>query len=119
MNNILNSITDFQKSKNYPFVEAASFLDDIKGINWKIFNKWHYDNVPYVPAAAKKKVNKKDLEYSRENLVWAINELKGVLRNTTHSKVNDYFSKAFSLNQLIHFVGDIHQPLHNINRIDP
>ena len=51
--------------------------------------------------------------------MWAINELKGALRNTTLSKVNDFLSKAFSLNQLIHFVGDIHQPLHTINRIDP
>lgn len=33
--------------------------------------------------------------------------------------VDDYFPKSFSLMMLIHLVGDVHQPLHAIARIDP
>lgn len=45
------------------------------------------------------------------NVAWAIDHAMGVLNSTKSSPLN----KAIQLRFLIHFVGDVHQPLHIIN----
>lgn len=122
LNEILNKLGHFTKADEHPFVEAASFPDDIKYISWKMFNKWHYITAPYVPTELKKKIDNipvKELETPEENIVWSINETKRTLRNSKESLVDDHLGKSFSLRMLIHLIGDIHQPLHCISRIDP
>ena len=32
----------------YPFISAAEWPDDIKGMNWKSFNPLHFLNIPIV-----------------------------------------------------------------------
>ena len=58
----------FTKEWDYPFIEAAEWPDDIKYLNWKAFNEWHFndnffsnDNTPY------DHIKRKDI-----NIVWAI-----------------------------------------------
>ena len=100
----------------------ATYPDDIKYIGWQMFNGWHYVTEPFVPPEIKSKlkdIKNSELKPSDENIVWAINQMKKTLRNENLSQVDDYLPKAFALMMLIHLVGDIHQPLHAIARIDP
>lgn len=86
------------------FVQAATWMDEIK--DWgafTMFDGWHFadmafnpDSLPDLPPPAP------------ENVVWAINEAKATL--ATDKPV--VFQKALALRMLIHFVGDVHQPLH-------
>lgn len=103
-------------------MELSTYPDDIKYINWKVFNGWHYITQAWVPKEIKNKLSEiknSELRPGDDNIVWAINEMKRTLRNTNSSAVDDHFAKSFALIWLIHLVGDIHQPLHAISRIDP
>lgn len=42
-----------------------------------------------------------------------------ILRSPNASTPNDLVDKPLALVWLIHLIGDIHQPLHAISRIDP
>lgn len=111
MNNILANITDFSKADLHPFLEISTYPDDIKYINWSIFNGWHYVTEPYIPKELKSRINEiknSELSTPKENIVWAINQMKKTLRNDKISLVDDHFPKSFSLMMLIHLVGDIH-----------
>lgn len=57
LNNILKKLDNFTKSDKHPFVEAGSFPDDIKAINWAMFNEWHYITEPYIPKSMKDKIS--------------------------------------------------------------
>jgi hypothetical protein len=90
---------------NYTFMSLSHWADDIKSYPNFIrgFTTWHYiedaysiDNTP-TPALV-----------PRDNVVTAINNLKSSL----HSKAANPYVKVRALALLIHFVGDIHQPLH-------
>ena len=88
-------------------VRASVWADWIKAHGVNAFSHWHYidlgfseDGTPY-PA-----------QPETGNVVWAINQSLKVLANP---RSND-FEKAFFLRLLVHFVGDIHQPLHCANR---
>lgn len=90
------------------FVPASVWMDGLKARGLSAFDKWHYINLPYnaeglaiVPAA------------KEENVVWAINQAVMTLREP---RAGD-FQKALMLRILLHCVGDIHQPFHNVGRI--
>lgn len=111
---LLSVTGPFTKDAKYPFVESASWADDIKYTGWDLMNKWHFDNI-YIDG--KRIIPRKEYEglgltASKMDVVWAINELKQSLRNTRESLVDDRLGKSINLRMLIHLVGDIHQPLH-------
>jgi hypothetical protein len=111
---LLSIVGSFSKDDKYPFIESASWADDIKYIDWDWMDKWHFDNI-YIDG--KRIIPKKDyhdlgLSPAKQDVVWAINEMKRTLRNTKISLVDDHLGKSISLRMLIHLVGDIHQPLH-------
>lgn len=87
-----------------------------------MFNGWHYVTEPFIPKELKSRISEiknSELTPGKENVVWAINQAKKTLRNLNSSQVDDHFPKSFSMMMLIHLIGDIHQPLHAIARIDP
>jgi hypothetical protein len=89
---------------------AATWMDAIKGFDEGLlaFNDWHYFDQPYNPMGLP------GVEQPAEqNVVWAI----GQAASTLGSARAEDFEKALMLRMLIHFVGDLHQPLHMINRI--
>lgn len=88
------------------FVCLATWPDKIKAHGLTRFDKWHYINLPY--AVDETKVR----PVNRQNVVWAINTLTKQLQ----SPGIDRRQQARKLVFLIHFFGDIHQPLHSINR---
>ena len=83
-------------------LSAAVWPDAIKQDDITAFNAWHFIDLPFsldgTPLPA----------YERENVVWAINQSLQVLQSPTAS----YDMKKLFLRFLIHFAGDISQPLH-------
>ena len=69
---LLHDLGRFTKEKDHAFVECSCFPDDIKYLDWKSFNKWHfYDDYIFGKDASKEERDK--LFRSKQNIVWAIN----------------------------------------------
>ncbi len=94
---------------NYPathnFVEASAWPDDLKGHGVTAYNTWHYTNIP---------LNDDGVAVACEatpaiDVVWAIGQARAILGNAKAMP----FEKGEFLAFLIHFVGDLHQPLHS------
>jgi len=88
--------------KNMDFVTTSSWADDIRGQRRET-GPWHYIDYHF-RTDGKPTTNKPDAE----NAVWAIEKFSAILKDK--SKPDAERSEA--LRFLIHFVGDIHQPLH-------
>ena len=90
--------------KTRDFYGASAWADDTKT---RENGPWHYiDN--YFRSDGKPAQNKPDTE----NVVWAINKFEAVLADKTAAPSD----RADALRYIIHFVGDIHQPLHCVSR---
>lgn len=94
-----------KENPNYTMMAISHWADDLNNYPnyFKMFKTWHYIQHAYSDDGT-------DVpnEIPRDNVVWAINNLRAHL---TQEKGNEY-DKARSLALLIHFVGDVHQPLH-------
>jgi hypothetical protein len=89
------------------FVNAAHWADDLRSIPaFKFLEPLHFINKPFstdgtpLPAIA------------APNIVTALRDNVKILRTSQDKK-----ARARALRLIIHFVGDIHQPLHCINRV--
>lgn len=82
---------------------VSNFADEIKADTlYRKFSAWHYVNIP-------KGKTYDEVEPSRYgDLVVAINTCIDVVK----SKSNPKEERAFYLKLLVHFVGDLHQPMH-------
>lgn len=76
--------------------------DTIKSSN-SAFNEWHYVDTPFSPSGASV-----DVCDELQNVVWAMGQCVHVLNNGKA----DVGNRALMARLLVHFVGDIHQPLH-------
>lgn len=85
------------------FCAAANWPDTIRGQQIDAFTTWHYIDQPLflTGKAYRHKVYP-------PNVVWAINQSMAVLM----SPQAQTYQKAWFFRFLVHFVGDIHQPLH-------
>ncbi|HXG23262.1 MAG TPA: S1/P1 nuclease [Chthonomonadales bacterium] len=89
------------------FVTAGCWPDDLKGYGIRAYDEWHYTNRPLLtPGTPSPTLSQ------CPDVVWAINQCTRVLR----SKQAPDAEKARMLRFLIHFVGDVHQPLHCVSR---
>jgi S1/P1 Nuclease len=89
------------------FVETACWADDIKEFSFEEFNSVHFIDRPYNPQG---------LLYpsgSESNIIWAIQNLQQTLQQQT--AITAPLETSLSLRFLIHFLGDLHQPLHATN----
>ncbi len=82
---------------------VSTFADDIKADrSFSSFSPWHYVNFP-----ADKQYT--DVEpSSRGDLVIGINTCISIIKDKNRSKAD----RAFYLKMLVHFIGDLHQPMH-------
>jgi len=82
---------------------VSTYADDIKSDKrYKDFYTWHYVNMPFG-------VKYEDSEKNPEgDLVTGIEKCKAVILDKNASKED----KAFYLKLLVHFMGDLHQPMH-------
>ena len=91
----------------YNFRTLGTWPDALKRSGVSAFNSWHYINLPYVVDGQRRP------HLKTPNAVWAILQAQKVLKNP---KTKPY-TKAMFLAFFIHFAGDLHQPMHCINRI--
>ena len=95
--------------EHYPdsktFIESSAWADDLKRQGVYAYSSWHYTNIPYNPDSLALPKNAQPTV----DIVWAINQARNVLESPRAVPLE----KARFLAFLIHFVGDIHQPLHS------
>ncbi|MCD6055601.1 MAG: nuclease [Gammaproteobacteria bacterium] len=90
---------------------AAVWPDRIKEQNVTAFNNWHWIDLPYDIHQSSSYQAKGLQNLPSPNVVWAIEQAQHVLISPTASRELRHLFLRF----LIHFTGDIHQPLHCIS----
>lgn len=94
----LNELLDGQ---SLAFV--STYGDEIKSDErYKEFGPWHYVNIPF------NSTYEEHPKSDRGDIITGINTCVAVLQDVNESKD----AKAFYLRLLVHFIGDLHQPLH-------
>lgn len=92
------------------FVPAATWMDMSRGYDIKIFDQLHYISLPYNPYGLPGV-----RDPNQQNVVWGIEQAILTLKSENAADLQ----KALMLRMLIHFVGDVHQPLHATERYSP
>lgn len=117
------------QEKNYPFVESSTFADHIKGMGYSFQSDWHFINIPYLDQGGE--LSDYDFVEPPVDVVSALTSLTKFLKGEVGSDYDTYtqqiaqkFSyeddqKSFALRMVIHYVGDVHQPLHTTAEVDP
>lgn len=89
---------------------------------------WHFINLPYLDQGGS--LDDYDFVQPDYDVVGALTDFTGFLKGTTSvsssyylTQVAKYFSyeedqKSFALRLIIHYIGDIHQPLHAVAEVD-
>ncbi len=93
--------------ENNTFVTASCWADDLKRYGVHAFDTWHFIDTPFSPDNTPTPASPPDV-----NVVWAMKQCI----QTIHSAKAPDVEKARMLRFLIHFVGDVHQPLHCVSR---
>lgn len=93
--------------RDYPqvnhFIVTGPWPDDLKADGVHAYDTWHYTNIPY-------KTQELAIPVPPEvNVVWAINQCSSILSSPQSKAIE----KARFLAFLVHFVSDLHQPLHS------
>lgn len=106
----INQLTKILDGK-YPsfkrFLYASILPDVLRANKVATYNSWHYIDYPFSTDGTPVK------QVQQENVVWAIDRSKNILKNPSSSESD----KAQALSFLIHFAGDAHQPLHCVTRL--
>lgn len=92
-------------AKTQDMLGAACWADDVRRER-RDTGPWHYID-QYFRLDGKPVINKPDVE----NVVWALNKFEPILKDKTRSAAE----RAEALRWILHFVGDIHQPLHCVS----
>ena len=95
-----------RKSPN--FINAAHWADDLRPVaEFDPFKELHFIDTPFATDGTTLP------ELPTPNIVTALEDQVNILRTST-----DKNAQAQALRFIIHFVGDIHQPLHCATRVD-
>ncbi|MCB9082020.1 MAG: DUF4440 domain-containing protein [Lewinellaceae bacterium] len=98
--------------RDYPyanhFITLGTWPDDLKAEGVRTYDTWHYTNIPLMAD------NVALPPQPEIDVIWAINQMNTVLRSSRPKNVD----RARHLGFLVHFVGDIHQPLHSTSVFD-
>jgi len=95
--------TTYNDGKTYNFITASCWMDDMRAKKDYAWSKLHYVDLPYTPSGAPCV-----LPAEGPNIVTAIEQSLAELRNPATSPDQ----QALAMAMLMHFAGDIHQPLH-------
>jgi hypothetical protein len=119
-----DNITADREGK-FKFVECVTWADDSKrrGGGWQ--SNWHFDDIPFVGDGSKE--SDFDFAYNAKNITAALPAITDYLSGKDVSgnvmidtikgrTASDAASKSLALRLLIHFMGDVHQPLHCSDR---
>lgn len=133
-NNLLSTYAQANPSMtsaegDYPFVECAIFADTIKSKGGSFQSEWHFVNTPYLDEGGSVNDYPKfqNGDNNVHNAIAAINDwLTGasgyqnsfVYQGVTAHTNSEDEGKSMALRLLIHYLGDIHQPLHAVALLD-
>ena len=120
---------DLVKEGNHPFTECATFADDIKGQGYSFQSDWHYINQPYLDEPG---TTLDDFSWTQPtyDVVGAMSDFTKFLKGEISASQSYYVSqiaekfsyesdqRSFALRLIIHYVGDVHQPLHSTTEVD-
>lgn len=116
-NSLLRPFSAYCGEQNYPLVECATWADKIKSQGWSNMKTWHFSNEKvFAPGFDPSKISNYT---NRVNVVWAIDDATRQIKSTkkdTRGNSSSALGKSLALRNLVHFVGDIHQPLHGVQR---
>ncbi|MGB8168965.1 MAG: S1/P1 nuclease [Chthoniobacteraceae bacterium] len=93
----------FNEGQPYNFVTASCWMDDMRGKKGYAWSKWHYVDIAFTPSGAPCAIPDEG-----PHVVWAIDENLKTLRDAAATPAQ----LAEALAMLMHFTGDLHQPLH-------
>lgn len=99
-------------ARDYPeilvFSNMATWPDHLRSQKIETFTHWHYINIPFSDDGSPL-----NFAIDTDNAIWAVTQTESIVHNP---KVNPV-ERARFLAFLVHIVGDLHQPLHNVSRI--
>ena len=99
--------TRFTEGRSYNFVTAGCWMDDMRGLGRDYpWSKLHYVTIPWTPTGLPAEIPQPP------NVVSAIEDNLRTLRSADATPAQ----RTEALGMLVHFVGDIHQPLHTTDR---
>jgi hypothetical protein len=93
----------FNEGQPYNFITASCWMDDMRSKKGYAWSKWHYVDIAYTPSGSPCAIPPEG-----PHVVWAIEENLKTLRDP--SSAPEQMTEAVAM--LMHFVGDLHQPLH-------
>ncbi|KAJ5070849.1 endonuclease 4 [Anaeramoeba ignava] len=110
---LMNILDTWEPYFTGDFYEASVWPDEIKAAPYNIssMSNWHFADIPYNPENIS--IN---FTMPTENVMWACNQSLNTLQSPNCTSI---WAWAFQLRQLIHFVGDLHQPLHCCQMYSP
>lgn len=90
-------------------VTVSTWPDDLNAFRMPAMAEWHYSDVPFIPF------DNYSYPYPKPtyNVTSYITDAWATLNNET---TTDIWAWTFHVRNLIHFVGDIHTPHHNVGR---
>jgi len=109
----------------YPFVECVTLPDDNKRVGGGYQSNWHFDDMPIIGDNSK--ASDLQIEHNEKNITTVMPQLydwlmgKNVEDTLAYTTVmahtnSEEEGRSMALRLLIHYMGDIHQPLHCSNR---
>ena len=106
----------------YNAITVACWPDDIKGRDFKSpfqgqFKPWHYIDIGCEATDPDVLGHPPALTRTNGNVIVALNHCVDLIKNKTTDELVPQEAVALAL--VIHFVGDIHQPLHTTARYNP
>ena len=101
--------TQHNEKQPYNFVTTCCWMDDMRLERGYAWSRWHYVTIPWTPDGSKFAIPEPP------HVAWAIEEMRAKLRNREKLTPEQ---EAEAVGMLMHFVGDLHQPLHATDRDD-
>jgi len=95
----------YNNHKPYNFVTAGCYMDDMRAEKGYPYSAWHYMDVNYTPDG------RGYAEPAVPNVLWALQQAFATFEDSGSSGPQ----KSLAMAMLIHFTGDIHQPLHCVD----
>ena len=96
----------------HSFVECATFADDLKERGMSDQSPWHFTDQPFLDGYFP------SLTTENQNVTWSVDYMHKNLKGPrdANDSVSWELTDGFNLRLLIHYVGDLHQPLHTVSR---
>jgi hypothetical protein len=126
-----NDPSSTQKEGDHPFVECTTFADDIKGKGGSYQAGWHFIDQPFLDEGGKISdynftADSHNVTEAIDNIVSWVNHKSGYKDTYTYKMImangreghDEEEGLSTAMRFLIHYTGDVHQPLHGTARVD-